>query len=43
MLVGTMRDFVREPYQVIDRHVLEVDLLSTVDVGGISEDTNEHP
>ena len=43
MPVETVRDFVRELFQVIDRHVLEIDLLGTVDVGGISEDANGHP
>ena len=37
------RDFVHELLQVIDRHVLEVDLLSTVDVGGIGKNTDRHP
>ena len=30
-------------FQVIDRHVLEVDLFSTVDVGGIGKDADGHP
>jgi hypothetical protein len=38
-----MRDFLHELLQVINGHVLEVDLLSTVDVGGISENANRHP
>ena len=30
-------------FQVIDRHVLEVDLFSTVDVGGVGKDADGHP
>jgi hypothetical protein len=41
--VKKTRDFVYELLQVIDRHVLEVDLLSTVDVGGIGKNTDRHP
>jgi len=37
------RDFVNELLQVVDRHVLEVNLLSTVDVGGIGKNANRHP
>lgn len=32
-----------ELLQVIDRHVLEINLLGTVDVGGISKNANRHP
>jgi len=32
-----------ELFQVIDRHVLKVNLLSTIDVCGISKDANGHP
>jgi hypothetical protein len=38
-----MRDFQHELLQIVDRHILEVDLLGTVDVGGISKDANRHP
>jgi len=38
-----MRNFVNELLQVIDRHVLEIDLLSTVDIRGISKNANRHP
>ena len=38
-----IRDFVHQLLQVIDGHVLEVDLLSTVDVCGISKNANRHP
>ena len=38
-----MRACIHELLQVVDRHVLEVDLFSTIDIGGISEDTNGHP
>ena len=29
--------------QVVDGHVLEIDLLSTVDVGSISKNADRHP
>ena len=38
-----MTGFAHELLQVIDRHILEVNLLSPVDIGGISEDTDRHP
>ena len=38
-----IRDFVHQLLQVVDRHVLEVNLLRTIDVGGISKNTNRHP
>ena len=37
------RGFVHQLLQVVDRHVLEVNLLSTVDVGGIGKNANRHP
>ena len=40
---GETRDFVYKLLQVIDRHVLEVDLLSTVNVSSIGKDANRHP
>ena len=38
-----IEDFVHELLQVIDGHVLEIDLLSAVDVGSVCENTNRHP
>jgi len=38
-----MRDFVHELLQIIDGHVLKVDLLSAVDIGGIGQNANRHP
>ena len=35
-----IEDFVHELLQVIDGHVLEIDLLSAVDVGSVGENTN---
>jgi len=40
---GKIRYFMHELLQVVDRHVLEVNLLSTIDVGGISKNANRHP
>ena len=36
-------DFVHELLQVVHRHVLEVNLLSAVDICGVSKNANRHP
>lgn len=40
--VGERSQVIGVLLQVIDGHVLEVDLLGTIDVGGISENANGH-
>ena len=42
MLMKGKKDAAYTLLQVIGRHVLEVDLLCTVDVGGISKNANRH-
>ena len=38
-----MGSFVHELLQIIDRHVLEIDLFGAVDVGSVSKNADRHP